>query len=727
VILASSRLFWYWLEWNGFFFPYLHPQEQHPKDVSYSKASKRLSTLRFFHAPYPTSIFHGKAPNGDQLGRARVGGNHIRVGALCKRLHELKMRSFISKSIIMKKGLLLAISLAVGLVVRAQEPTVIFSEEFNGGLGAFTSSPGQPVGAVWQWRANARADTVIVNNTRIPAAFWGGLPAINSPSAANGAAVFNSDAYDSGGSRTNLGSGPFPAPQTASLTSSNIDCSAFERVTLSFYQFARTLIDDNTLVEVSGDGGATWKEYRPNERVLSNEINGIISANSRVVIDISDVAGNSSQVRLRFTWSGFYYFWIIDDVKLLESPANNLGIADFFYPLSSFATPQSQIATDTFGFGVAVANFGSADQSDVLVYASVINASGEELYLDSVIVDLIRVGDTLNVVFPNTFTPELPRGVYAVLYDVLVEDVADFYPNDNSDGEVFVVTDGIFSKEDGFLDEDAEWPSGFPINQDYQIGNVYTMSPLSGSGFVVGKVTFNAFHPQDFTGQELVTLFLYKVKDRVAPNFANFNIQSQGSGAANDDLEVAGFGSYVFPPDHDSFGFGTDVELEDLLGNPVRLEPGARYFLVASYQDRSNEVIHNLSDDITYADGLVSTIVFVDGRWFLGGFNRNASAILRMEIMSTDAADRTPLPDNAVRLFPNPTSSQLYVQLDLEAATDALVIITDVSGKVLKWQPFQKVQGDTLQFDVSGYPAGAYFLRVGTEKGTRTLKFIVNR
>jgi len=630
----------------------------------------------------------------------------------------------------MKKLILLSSLLLLFSGLQAQNPVVIFEETFDGDLGSFTAGSGIPEGATWQFAPLGLADTIIIDGQKVGASFYGSSGPIDSPTADNGAAQFNSDAYDNGGNPDDFGNGPFPAPQTANLTSPVIDCSNFSNVALEFYQYGRMLLDDATLVEVSSDGGLSWEQFRPNDRIFSNEVNASTGPRSRIVIDISDIAANAAEVQVRFVWSdGFYYFWLIDDVRVLGNVENNLSITDFFYPLSSFATPASQIATDTFGFSARVANLGTLDQTNVRLRATVFSPS-EDLFTDSITLNLLPAGEDTLLIIPMTFAPELDQGPYGILYETFPADNpdTDFYPEDNNDGEVFVVTDTIFSKEDGFLGDDTEWPSGFNIEGDYQMGNVYSMSPLSGNGYAATEATFTVFKPESAgpIAGNVATILLYRVKDRVDPNFGNFNINSTGGPDEDDDLVLVGFGSHTFTEDHDAFE-DIDVALEsfDDPGAPIFLDPGARYFLVADYQNTSNGIIHLISDDINYASGLVSSLVFSDGAW--GGLGRGNQPIMRMKVELMTDTDEVPLPETAMTLFPNPASDQVQLQLDLENAGDALITIADISGRILQMRQFDNVQRETLRFDVSNYPAGTYLIRVGTADGTRTEKFVISR
>ncbi len=138
-------------------------------------------------------------------------------------------------------------------------------------------------------------------------------------------------------------------PHQSQLTSGAIDCSAHAAVHVVFESEIGVFdysADDNAQLFVSTDN-VNWTAFQIYEGV--DAVNARFSENpTNSDIDISSVAANQSTVYLRWEWVGNYeYWWIIDNVRVI-SPANDLAVSDFFYPVSSYATPESQLGTDTF-------------------------------------------------------------------------------------------------------------------------------------------------------------------------------------------------------------------------------------------------------------------------------------------------------------------------------------------------------------------------------------------
>ncbi|OVE75462.1 hypothetical protein BVX97_04505, partial [bacterium E08(2017)] len=105
-------------------------------------------------------------------------------------------------------------------------------------------------------------------------------------------------------------------------TAPTIDCSGHLGVTLSFRSWLfLTVYDDPVYLQVSGDNGTNWEtvlEYKDNIRDTSW---------TEVLCDISDIADNKSQVKLRWglgpTDNEYSdYGWHIDDIVLRGSVMN---------------------------------------------------------------------------------------------------------------------------------------------------------------------------------------------------------------------------------------------------------------------------------------------------------------------------------------------------------------------------------------------------------------------
>jgi len=80
---------------------------------------------------------------------------------------------------------------------------------------------------------------------------------------------------------------------------------------------------------------------------------------------------------------------------------------------------------------------------------------------------------------------------------------------------------------------------------------------------------------------------------------------------------------------------------------------------------------------------------------------------------------------NNISIFPNPVNHDLFVHFNNDAAAVYHISITDVLGKTVWQQDYQKVSGaNNLSIPVSAYASGMYYISItdGTEISTH--KFI---
>ena len=581
---------------------------------------------------------------------------------------------------------------------------------FAGGLNDWTNNAISPnANAVWTWTA----DGAMSNG-----AFWGARDPIESPSAANGAAGFNSDFLDNDGNSMNIGGGVAPAPQASELISPTMDCTGESAVFLEFYQYFREFNTDALSVGVSSDNGMTWDTLIPiNENIPTNQE---LSGENHQIFDISPWAANNPNVKIKFVWEGEYYFWIVDDVSLIRQPRHNLVMGDFFYPPASYATPVTQIATDSFGFSADISNMGSEDQTNVTLYARVFQLpSLNLLYIDSLVVPVLPAGTIdSNFATPNLWAPALPTGDYLINYIVFADSVDyNLTDNDNIDLSIFrsdfTVTTDQFAKEDDI--QIGFQPGG---GGDYYAANLYQMSPASIDTHEVVDVTFSASSGATPIEGRNVTIYLLEVSDNVDAGFNNFDINDDF--LTNSDLTIIAVGSYTYTANDASFD-----EITTTFDDPALLLPGKRYFLMTEYIDANNIMFQSYDQTREYFQ--ISSITY-STQWFLGGFGAENSAVIRMQIKPYVVnTDETPLPEASVQVFPNPTQDYVRMAVEFDEATKATVSVLDNAGHVIQLYNYPALVNETLEYDVSHLASGAYMLRIATEKGSATKRFVIQK
>src|SRR5690606_21088736 len=82
---------------------------------------------------------------------------------------------------------------------------------------------------------------------------------------------------------------------------------------------------------------------------------------------------------------------------------------------------------------------------------------------------------------------------------------------------------------------------------------------------------------------------------------------------------------------------------------------------------------------------------------------------------------------SSLKIYPNPTTGRLLVELNAEKETETTVFVTDISGKVVSMLFQGKILGQK-QIDVNlNLQPGIYFVISSSENGMKTQKLIINQ
>lgn len=610
----------------------------------------------------------------------------------------------------LQRSFFLFAALMLANTLFAQTP--FWSENFTNGLpSSWSTTDGSNQGVLWTWCA----DPLLGDSNPGCSEPWddalNAQVPFNSATASTGFMVMDSD--DPGG---------LPTPHVSRLTTSAIDCSGKSQVFLTFQTHIGVFeldADANAILRVSTNG-TTWTDY-----TIFNGLTTTVrwSENPEIpIIDISATAANAGTVYLQWQWTGNWeYMWSVDDVELYDqnpTPGNDMAISAFFYPVSSFASPASQIATDTFAFEVNLTNNGLNPQTNIVVTAYVKEDGGATLHTQTITIPELAAGvqDTA-FLFPQLYAPELQNGVYLIGY-TLTSDSLDQRPNDNERESPFVVSNDFFAKEDG--PEQGYRPSA---GGDWAVGNLYRMGAGAFDMYKATEAEF-AFTSNDDeipVGEVEAAIYLFKISNDVAPDFSNFD----GSGFLTSSMEWLGVASYEAPDSLQGYQIQR-VELSDLnTALPgVVLEPNTRYLLAVEYGGANASVFHAFNDDVYYY--FPSTFIF-NTDWNPFGFGGDVNAVLRLYISLVSTTDETVLPDNTIKVFPNPVRETVQLGIEFAEPTDATITIADINGRVIHVEDRQALTQETLQYRLPQLASGTYLARIATAKGTLTKKFVVQK
>ncbi|MEM1328071.1 MAG: T9SS type A sorting domain-containing protein [Bacteroidota bacterium] len=548
-----------------------------------------------------------------------------------------------------------------------------------------------------------------------------GSGSINSPTACNGSVAFDSDFFDNDGIAGNFGAGLCAAPQAGALISPTIDISGSADaagVAVSFYQISRQF-QSTYWVGWSTDDGATWDSLQINQDFETNAA----PSDEFERVNLPNTVIGASNLRVKFVMDpANYYYWVIDDVRIVEREANNLALTDFFAIPPNAITPQSQV--EPFGFLADIQNLGALDQAASTLNVTIFGPDDEIAYTQDLTLDAIASDSLLeNQVLETGFTPEaigLYRGVYTVSLDA-----DDFDEEDNQQEFFFFVSDTTLAKE--YAVESGEALTSILVDFEqfptWAYGNYYYLP--AGDGYQVNSMTFGIGNVEEVAGLD-VTLAIFEWSD------TNEDFDAQG-----DERQLIGFASY-------------EITGEEADNAPITVDLSQEEILLKDDQSYIAMVVANGPIQITASSGTfaylpTSTLTSADGAASTryGGFIGLSNDLeaedyepdfvfvpfVRLGINTVNVNTEDVLSvEHGMNLFPNPASTQLTLDISLEQAAEQVdVRIYNMSGQLMQQERFQNVQTQQFNYNVGNLANGAYLMEVTTDFGVRTLKFEVAR
>ena len=563
---------------------------------------------------------------------------------------------------------------------------------------------------------------------------------IASPSVCNGAMIMDYDFLSTGGDGAVLNSLAFPYPEhSGNLISPLIDLSGADFPQVEFYQFQLPL-NGSASFAYSIDDGENWTEeiLIDTENILSASIENIIGT-ELMVIQMPEAA-NQSEVRMRFTATGNdFYFWIIDDVVVksfqkVDVRANR----NFFAVAPNYKTPINQV--DDMAFLIDVENIGNTDIINASVNATIIqDATGDVVYTADLAYGDIAAGFLdENRVFPDTWLPTNELGTYSGSYTITSDNDED--PSNDTQSFTYEITEEEFAKVISEEEAGVEYLGDRAAPNEYfqSYGNYYYIP--NGAGLVAKNVNFGVVVDDLPASSGFITFAMYQWfdtnEDGVCQGTERLELYKEEI-LISDELTAAGLRNMSIDLT------GENIELTDdghylVMANMRPLQnTGSQYRIVAASTEAEpqfnyaamnlglfNEFGVNRFGSMS-GTGTDNTPQDVEARDF--GFNGAYSVYMPLTIgMFSDVDDLNN--DLNVKVFPNPASDRLIVDLILENNSETVgLTLTSVDGKVLLNEKVFNVQYDQIDLDITNVPAGIYMLNVQTTDGYTSKKVVVSK
>jgi Secretion system C-terminal sorting domain len=637
----------------------------------------------------------------------------------------------------MKKVLQSSFFLFVALLVTQQavaQDVIIWGgagnkdSEFAGGLNGWTANglssanAAKADSALWVWKANA---------TPNQGSFGTGAPKIKSASAANGCVVFDSDYLDnrgkSDGTNSNAGNGPCPGPQIGELVSPVIDLKGEKFVSVVFNNLFRNF-DAITYICYSNDGGVTWAD--------TVQVNATAAVNGTPGNDVLRVglpkATGGNKFVIKFVFDGNYYYWAIDDVKIVRREKHNMkSNSNWFAIAPNLRTIKSQV--EAIPFVNDISNLGASTETNVKLNVSISKYGGGNVFSSNLEYgDIAADSVAENKISEEYFLPDAKAAKYRATYSVQYDSLSkDFAPADNKNSFTFEVTDSVFAKENGrtraIRPGDGNWGPGEA--HSWAMGNFFYCP--KGSLIKATNCEWGLNSGKDGTVSlkgRPVNIWLYEWAD------ANEDGMVQVA-----ERSAVGFGSYEIKGTENKTKIKT--RLLDLDDKPIIMKDETAYLLMVDYQTTDdNDMLLEACDTIDYEAAVWASQQIVAPRYagILGigetsaadystrGFGRDLVPMVRLYAKSSvvDVKEDV-LAETTVSIFPNPVSDQLNLLFDLPKPSDAVMVsIIDATGKRVLLKNCDTISKEKVSINVSDLPAGAYMMHVHTDMGMVTKAFV---
>ncbi|XOV67271.1 MAG: PKD domain-containing protein [Fluviicola sp.] len=405
-------------------------------------------------------------------------------------------------------------------------------------------------------------------------AYWVSEPAMQSPTQANGAAIFDSDFMDNDGNAGAFGTGSSPSAHEGWLVSPRIDLSGYTDsvIAVRFWCKWREFVVNDFTISVSTDDGATWIE----ESISAALPSGNLHAEGWVTHYFSSAFNgviNLTQCRLRFRFNGDYYYAMVDDVTIETGPEidlivapNNISsatISDQMYqvqimnnrhiPISGITDPRD------FTFGAVIQNNGGGESfnnagvtSELIAHIQRDNAgTWTNVHSDTIEIPTfnyttsVQLSDSLSDVSWATV------GDYRVLY--IANHEFDANHSNDTVAEFFSINDDTYaSKVQRDLNglpvmETQVFPAG---NQStIEFGSTFEFSDMGTNNLRVDSISQGFFIPATYAGATDInyTVRFYEWNDvnsdQVIDNMSELTLLAVG----NDTLTnvVGAIGTYI--------------------------------------------------------------------------------------------------------------------------------------------------------------------------------------
>lgn len=566
--------------------------------------------------------------------------------------------------------------------------TVIWSEDFSSGFPSNWSRSSSSAGGFalcnWEWSMDGSWGYWNGNQGASPNS------AINSTTASNGFLICDPDSVN----HNSYGqpSGTTYQYLTSYFTTSAINTMGYSNVSLEFEHSFRFNNSINLEVLISNDS-ISWHPYF----VQGSATNNQASANPEYLsLNISNIAGNQSTVYVKIGWSARVYFWMIDDMKIVETPEHKLDLLEANYggwyttPIANgFGLdytfyPQNQAMAQPYIFEGVVANLGGQNQNTKL-HVNVTNAIGSLLSSVSSADSLIVIGDTTTFKIDPGFSPTTIGPYEFAFWASSDSTITDTLTSQS------IVTDTIYGRDNG---TQSSW---------YGLGRTC-------GGMIIG-VYYDVFLQDDVTS---VSVFI----DNQSVSGSNIYVALYEIDANNDKILLDQSNDYtLLASDIDSW-----VTIPFV--SPVTIIPGKHMAAVGGYThpvDTSTIGMSKYAEPTTcyiQKNGCLNT-----GQTFGNWYWTSRIPMIRMNFGSNSPPSSV-LEDKEIEFLVYPNPSKGIFTIDFSNNNKHIITIENLLGQEVYSNIYFGTS--TTEINLSGYRKGVYLINISDQKNTYSQKILID-
>ena len=582
---------------------------------------------------------------------------------------------------------------------------VIWSEDFGGGFPSGWNSYTVNTGAGNSGASAGNTATAPWKHSMVGSwGYWnsvgtsGGNPtgpatAINSTTSANGFLISDIDSANHWNGNSGASSGSSYHFIESYFTTSSIDLSGYANVSLEFEHSFRLNNSIDLTVSISTDS-INWTSYN----VQGNATNNQASADPEYLsLNISAVAGNSATAYVKVGWNARVYFWMLDDMKIVETPDNKIDLSETSFGgwyttpttngfgLEYTLIPMKQIIANPYTFEGEVTNLGALNQT-AHINVNVLDESSSSVFTTISADSILFPQDTMIFVGQNKFTPN-STGLYT--FDTWASSVDTISDTMSS---FSAVTDNVYGRDNGTM------------SSSYELGR-------SCGGMIVGSY-FDVYDTDD-----LASLSVY-MKDNSVPGALIYAMIYEID-ASNDKIYLAQSDDYAITAN--DLNNWTTISFDD----EFSLVPGTYMAAIGSYASPIDTSV------IAMAQYTYPTTCYIQKNGCLTGTQSFGSwywlsraPMIRMNFAVVSSIEEN-IFEGKISVYPNPTNGILNLDMMGVTPSEYQIKITNILGEII-YVSFENISGiynDVI--DLSSFGKGTYVIQIKNKESVFTDKIVI--